>query len=445
MLEVEGKTQTLSQVLTHTVHTSSALVISLHGKTTVNPAMQELNLAARARALYVLLAATFLMWGGFFMVIPMIGLHFIHDLGWAASSIGLILAVRQFTQQGLTVFGGALADRLGVRVLILSGLLVRSLGFALMGFAGDFVTLMLASLLAALGGALFDAPRNAAIAALTEDHNRAKFYALGGVIGNLGMTIGPLIGTLLFKTGFTTVALVSAACYVLTLLLTSIFLPNVKTSSESTNPSRPLAGLGVVFQDSRFVWFTVFLMGYWLMWSQFSIAISLAAVATAHTKDAVSWVYTLNALMSVVLQYPVSRFLAGRVKPMQAVVIGMGVMALGIGSLAFAGNIVLFLISLVVLSFGGVIATPSVQTTTAELANPKLLGSYFGVNALSLAFGGGLGNLVGGTLYQSSLQLELPWLPWVVFAGVGFLSTLGLAFLNRQISVQQQRANQASQ
>jgi MFS transporter, DHA1 family, multidrug resistance protein len=408
----------------------------------MNSASQALSPASRAQALYVLLAATFLMWGGFFMVIPMIGLHFINDLGWAASSIGLILAVRQFTQQGLTVFGGALADRLGVRGLILSGLLVRSVGFAMMGFATDFITLMLASLLAALGGALFEAPRNAAIAALTEDHNRAQFYALGGVIGNLGMTIGPLVGTLLFKIGFTTVALVSAGCYFLTLLLSSIFLPNVKTSSNNTQ--NPLAGLGVVFADSRFVLFTVFLMGYWLMWSQFSIAISLAAVAVAHNKDAVSWVYTLNALMSVVLQYPVSRFLAGRVKPMQAVVIGMGVMALGIGSLIFASNIVLFLSSLVVLSFGGVIATPSVQTTTAELADPKLLGSYFGVNALSLAVGGGLGNLVGGGLYQTSLQLQLPWLPWVVFASVGGLSTVGLAFLNLSLT-HQQRANQTSQ
>jgi MFS transporter, DHA1 family, multidrug resistance protein len=438
MLEVYCKTQTglHSWVIVRSGNLE-------YGKKFVNPNF-ELNPATRARALYVLLAGTFLMWGGFFMVIPMIGLHFINDLGWAASSIGLILAVRQFGQQGLTVFGGALADRFGVRGLILAGLLVRAVGFALMGYATDFGTLMLANLLAALGGALFEAPRNAAIAALTEDSNRAKFYALGGVVGNLGMTIGPLVGTLLFKTSFTTVALVGAACYVLTLLLTSIFLPNVRTSSGNTS-DKPLAGLGVVFKDSRFVLFTVFLMGYWLIWSQFSIAISLAAVAVAHNKDAISWVYTLNALMSVVLQYPVSRFLEGRVKPMQAVVIGMAVMALGIGSLAFANNVVLFLTSLVLLSFGGVIAAPSVQTTTAELANPKLLGSYFGVNALSLAVGGGLGNLVGGTLYQTSLQLELPWLPWVVFAGVGFLSTIGLAFLNARLSTQQQRANQTNQ
>ena len=383
------------------------------------------------------------MWGGFFMVVPLIGLHFINDLGWAASSIGLILAVRQFGQQGLTVIGGALADKFGVRGLILAGLLIRAVGFAVMGFATDFGTLMLASLLAALGGALFDAPRNAAIAALTEDHNRARFYALGGVIGNLGMTIGPLIGTLLFKTSFTEVALVSASCYAMTLILTSIFLPNVRTSSGS-NLDNPFQGLGVALSDSRFVQFTAFLMGYWLMWVQLSIAISLAAVAVSHNKAAVGWVYMLNAGMSVLLQYPISRFLAGKIKPMLAVVLGITLMAFGIASLMFAANTVLLLSSVALFSLGGLLASPNVQTVTAQLANPKMLGSYFGVNALSLAVGGGLGNLIGGTLYQTSLQLQLPWLPWLVFSSVGFLSALGLAWLNTNLT-QQQRPHQAHQ
>lgn len=377
------------------------------------------------------------------MVVPLIGVHFVNDLGWAASSIGLILAVRQFGQQGLTVFGGALADKFGVRGLILAGLLLRALGFTAMGFATDFAALLLANMIAALGGALFEAPRNAAIAALTQDHNRARFYALGGVVGNLGMTIGPLVGTLLFKTSFTTVALVSAGCYALTLLLTSLFLPNVRTSSGN-NSNNPLGGLGVVFKDSRFVQFTVFLMGYWLMWAQFSIAISLAVVAVSHNKDAISWVYTLNAGMSVLLQYPVSRFLADKLKPLLAVVIGISLMALGIGSLIFATSTVLFLSSVALFSFGGLLAAPNVQTTAAQLANPKLLGSYFGVNALSLAVGGGLGNLIGGTLYQTSLQLWIPWLPWVVFSGIGFLSALGLAWLNTQLT-QQKRPDQTRQ
>ena len=146
--------------------------------------------------------------------------------------------------------------------------------------------------------------------------------------------------------------------------------------------------------------------------------------------------------MSVLLQYPVSRFLADKLKPLLAVVIGISLMALGIGSLMFATSTVLFLSSVALFSFGGLLAAPNVQTTAAQLANPKLLGSYFGVNALSLAVGGGLGNLIGGTLYQTSLQLQIPWLPWVVFSGIGFLSALGLGWLHTQLT-QQKRPNES--
>ena len=77
-----------------------------------HPALSE---AARTRGLRVLLATTFFAWAGFFMVVPLIAVHVVDRLGWAAASIGLVLAVRQFTQQGLTTLSGVLADRLGAK------------------------------------------------------------------------------------------------------------------------------------------------------------------------------------------------------------------------------------------------------------------------------------------------------------------------------------------
>ena len=62
--------------------------------------------AARRRGLIAILGDTFFMWGGFFMVIPLISVHYVDDLGWPAASIGLVLAARQLTQQGLTLPGG---------------------------------------------------------------------------------------------------------------------------------------------------------------------------------------------------------------------------------------------------------------------------------------------------------------------------------------------------
>ncbi|WP_346417588.1 hypothetical protein [Deinococcus sp. LM3] len=58
-----------------------------------------------------LIGSNFLMWGGFFAVIPLVTVHFSGSvagggLGWSAASVGAVLGLRQLTQQGLTVFGG---------------------------------------------------------------------------------------------------------------------------------------------------------------------------------------------------------------------------------------------------------------------------------------------------------------------------------------------------
>src|SRR5687768_7491299 len=156
----------------------------------------------RRRGLVVLLADAFLMWAGFFMVVPLIAVHYVDNLGWSAAAVGLVLAIRQVTQQGFAFLGGAAADRLGAKRLICAGLLVRFVGFGSMAAADTFALLVGSSLIVAAGGALFEAPRNAAIAALTDERERARYYSLNGVVGGLGLTIGPFAGSLLLDVGF---------------------------------------------------------------------------------------------------------------------------------------------------------------------------------------------------------------------------------------------------
>jgi MFS transporter, DHA1 family, multidrug resistance protein len=383
---------------------------------------------SRQLGLNVLLFGTFLMWGGFFLVIPLISVHFVDGLGWAAASVGLVLAVRQFLQQGFTVFGGVLSDRFGARGLIVLGLLVRAFGFGLMAFATSYPMLMLSSVLAALGGGLFDAPRNASIAALTTEESRPRYYSLMGVVGNLGMTIGPLVGALLIRSSFQLVALVSTACYVLTFFVTLWLLPNVQTAQAGSGGANAFANLLLAAKDRRFVVFTALLIGFWFLWSQLSIGVALVAVQLAGSRDAVSWVYTLNSVMSIALQIPMMRFLEHRVAPTLTLALGLGLMALGLGAVMFVSSIAGLLVCVAVFSFGGLIASPVQQIITARMADPRALGSYFGVSALALAFGGGLGNYFGGVLYGLG-QHGLPWLPWLTALLVGLTSVIGLLML----------------
>lgn len=394
----------------------------------IQPDSTKLSTAARRRGLISLLISTFFMWGGFFMVIPLIAVHYVDGLGWAAATVGLVLAIRQMVQQGLTLFGGMLADRLGAKGLICIGMLIRAIGFAWMAWADTVPLLMITAILAALGGALFESPRSAAIAALTDEQNRARYYSLLGVIGGLGMTIGPLVGAMLLRVDFSLAALGAAASFLLTFLITLVLLPPVQVATERHSLTY---GLNLALRDRPFMIFNLLLMGYWFMWVQLSISLPLVARAISGTNDAVSWVYALNAGMVVVLQYPLLRLGERRLSPMQLLTLGMGLMAIGLGGVALAHTVPVLLACVACFSLGVVLAMPTHQTVAAALSNPSALGSYFGVNALALALGGGLGNYVGGALYGLGLQLNAPMMPWLLYALVGLVATAGLWLLHQ--------------
>jgi DHA1 family multidrug resistance protein-like MFS transporter len=384
--------------------------------------------AARRRGLFAILAGNFFMWGGFFMVVPLISVHYVDGLGWAAVSIGVVLAARQLTQQGLTLFGGALADQIGAKGLICAGLLVRALGFAGMAWANSFALLLGTAVLAALGGALFESPRSAAIAALTDERNRARFYSLSGVVGGLGMTLGPLLGALLIKFDFALVALAAAICFFTSFVVTLVLLPPVRVAAERRGM---WDGVGLALRDRPFMLFSVLLMGYWFMWVQLTISLPLIAKEISGRNEAVSWIYTLNSGMSVLLQYPLLRLAEGRLRPLPILIMGMALMAVGLGNVALVHSVPALLLCVACFSVGALLATPTQQTVTAGLANPAALGSYFGVNSLALALGGGLGNFSGGALYGLGQQLNAPALPWLFFCAVGGGAALGLALLER--------------
>jgi len=372
------------------------------------------------------MADSFLMWVGFFMIIPLLSIYYVEQLGWAATSIGIVLAVRQFTQQGLTPISGILADRFGAKGLILGGLLLRTIGFGSMAWADTFPLLIVCSIVAALGGSMFESPRSASVAALTDETNRGRYYALTGVVNQLGLTIGTQLGALLLAFDFKVVALVAAAAFFMTFLVTLVFLPPVKVAAEDTGLTD---GVRMVARDRPFIVYNAFLMGYWFLWVQLSISLPLAAKTVGGDASTVGLIYGINAALTIILQYPLLKLASKWLRPLPVLIIGIALMAAGLGAIALATDVPGLLSCVVLFAAGALLASPSQQTVTAALANPAALGSYFGISSLALAFGGGFGNLSGGILYDMGKQLSLPALPWLVFLMVGLCSAGGLTLM----------------
>ncbi len=388
-----------------------------------SPAHDELSVAEKQRALWALLASTFLTWAGFFVVMPLIAVHYVDQLGWAASSVGLVLAVRQFTQQGSSTFSGALADRLGAKGLICAGLYTRVIGFGLMAWADRYWILMLSAIITALGGGIFESPKAAAVATLTDETNRRRYYSMMGVVAGLGTALGTLAGALLIRVDFARVSLAGAVVFLIAATLMLVFLPSIEVATERHGLFQ---GIAYAMRDRIFMKYALLLMGYWFIATQFNLPLTLRATSVMGTESAAAWIFGIQAGVTIVLGYPLPRIIERRISAFPMLVLGIGLIAVGMGAVAGAVNIPLLFTCVFLISFGTILARPGEQMVCAGMADPAARGSYFGVAALSLAIGGGFGTYAGGVIYDAGLDADRPEIPWIVFAAVGLIAVAGL-------------------
>ncbi len=181
--------------------------------------------ARTPRALWVLYTDTFTMAVGFYMLVPLLAVHFLDGLGLTIALVGLLSAIRSASQNGMMPIAGWIADRVDYRRAISIGVLIRALGFALLGTAQSTPALVAASILTGLGGALFHPASYAAYAALAQGQNRVRVYATREMVSNLGFVVGPVVGGLLAGLNFSYVSWSSAGLFVLAFLVTVIGLP----------------------------------------------------------------------------------------------------------------------------------------------------------------------------------------------------------------------------
>jgi DHA1 family multidrug resistance protein-like MFS transporter len=279
-------------------------------------------------AILVLLLNTGLMWFGFFMLIPLVALHVTRDLGSSAALAGMVLAVRQFVQQGLGVFIAAIADWFGYRRMMLCGLLIRAVGFAYLALAPDMLHLTLSGLVAGVGGACFDSSGKAALAAVSRGYNRDTIFSWTATIGNIGMTTGPLLGVALLQFDFKVVGLASASIYLFCAILLLIFVPPIPPAKvhvgQGYGAAQLFGQLGIVWQNRTFVLLTLMMAGYYVLYVQVNITLPLFTVRLTGSEGNVALIYGVSSGLAIAFQYISVRVLRRWFKPVTIIGIGTG-------------------------------------------------------------------------------------------------------------------------
>ncbi|EEW7068371.1 multidrug efflux MFS transporter MdtH [Escherichia coli] len=255
---------------------------------------------ARNLGKYFLLIDNMLVVLGFFVVFPLISIRFVDQMGWAAVMVGIALGLRQFIQQGLGIFGGAIADRFGAKPMIVTGMLMRAAGFATMGIAHEPWLLWFSCLLSGLGGTLFDPPRSALVVKLIRPQQRGRFFSLLMMQDSAGAVIGALLGSWLLQYDFRLVCATGAVLFVLCAAFNAWLLPAWKLSTVHT-PVRE--GMTRVMRDKRFVTYVLTLAGYYMLAVQVMLMLPIMVNDVAGAPSAVKWMYAIEEWLRKVNGY----------------------------------------------------------------------------------------------------------------------------------------------
>ena len=378
---------------------------------------------ARSLGKYFLLVDNMLVVLGFFVVFPLISIRFVDQMGWAALMVGIALGLRQFVQQGLGVFGGAIADRFGAKPMIVTGMLLRAAGFATMAIAHDPWLLWFSCFLSGIGGTLFDPPRPALVVKLIRPQHRGRFFSILMMQDSAGAVVGALLGSWLLQYDFRLVCATGAVLFILCALFNGLFLPAWKLSTVKA-PVRE--GLDRVLSDKRFVTYVLTLTGYYMLAVQVMLMLPIMVNDIAGTPAAVKWMYAIEACLSLTLLYPIARWSERRFRLEHRLMAGLLLMTLSMMPIGLVSSLQQLFMLICTFYIGSIIAEPARETLSASLADARARGSYMGFSRLGLALGGALGYTGGGWLFDAGKALHQPELPWVMLGMVGFMTLIAL-------------------
>lgn len=378
---------------------------------------------------------------GFFMLVPFLADYLRTDLALSAAVIGVVLGVRNLSQQGLFLVGGSAADRLGARGVIIAGAGIRAAGFALFAIGGSLPVVLLASVLTGFAGALFNPAVRAYIARDSGDRG-AEAFALFNIFGNVGSALGPVVGTLLAGLGFRLTAVAAAGVFAALTVAQLILLPARPVPPRDIALS---ADFSRVFADRRFWAFAVALMGMFALQSQIYFLFTLQVqqrAGLAAGPAAVAALFVVETIVVLALQVPITRVLSRRTDRGCAMALGMAVAGAafllppagqavspgGQGTVAIAVRVAPVVAGAVVLALGVMAVQPFVNEAIPRFSGPQLTGTYFGAFYLA----SGLFTVVATSVVGMAVDHAggpLTWPPALLCAGMGSLSALAVLAL----------------
>lgn len=376
-------------------------------------------------------------------------------LGFEETQIGVMMGVITPIVYLMPILSGALAERFGYKKVLLVAFAMLSSGYALTGFMTSYYAVFLALALMAIGAGTFKPIPSGTIARITNKDNSGLGFGIFYWTINLGAFLFPLVLVNYLKAlDWQYVFMLSAGCTGLMMIPTLLLYREPPKPENTKTLGRVLADMLLVLRDWRFILMIVIYSMFWIMYfQQFhtvmwylkdyvdmtpveSFVNSTIAFFGGHAnfKFDVEHVTVLNAGTIIALQLVVSR-LVSKLPALPTMIIGILLGTLGMALLSVSPVAWVFIGGVVLFSIGEMVTHPKFISYIGLIAPKDKVALYMGYSFLYGVIGSSVGGIVGGFGYKYFVKTQNnPGTLWLLFAGIGAVTAVGLLIFNKFIA-----------
>ena len=345
---------------------------------------------------------------------------FLTHRGFSAGQAGLALGLYGAGSVLGAFTGGWLSDRLSARAATLISMAGSALLLVAILYLRNYPLILVAVVLLSTIGVLYRPAAQTLLTELVPARQLVMVTAMYRLCLNLGTTAAPLIGVALVSVSYNLLFWAEAlAALAYGLIALRVFPAKARRPAAADGTrSQPDPGYWAILSDWRYLFYLAAVLLIMVVYTQYTAALPLAIV---HAHLSVWWygtVVTLNAVLVVVCEVPVTQFV--QTWPLRLTALGgFGLIAVGYGVYAIAIVPVLLIIGTVVWTASEIIGGPTTFAYPGLAAPAHLRGRYFGAMQSMVGLGSTIGPIVGVLLWNHLGQGV-----WLWAAGAGVLSAI---------------------
>ncbi len=336
---------------------------------------------------WIVVLAAFISGVGGTLLFPFFALYITQKFGIGMTEAGIILGLSSLSGLAGGLISGALADKFGRRALIISGLIFGSISTVALGLVNRLWILYPLSIGIGILSNIGGPAQNAMIADILPEEQRQEGFGILRVVGNLAWIVGPTIGGFMANRSYFLLFVTDAVLSCIVAAIFYRFVPETKpqASPESRRQSvlQTLAGYRVALRDFAFM---AFLVASILMMVVYLQAYNTLSVFLRNyhgiNPQGYGFLLTCSAITVVLFQFWITRRLK-RFPPFALMAGGTVLYAAGFGMFGFVSAYALFILAIVVITFGEMIVVPTSQALTANFAPEEMRGRYMAVYGFS--------------------------------------------------------------